>query len=346
MEKGNNKNKSRSRSNKKESSNSSLTIKNNSSLNFLELPNYQNSDLNLFNIPSYIIQSPEKKDKQQNENNENPNNKDEESERKTNHKRRKKNEVQCRNYECKLCKKTYLSYPALYTHCKLKHNTNNTSGRGRGRPKKDQNENVIEKSKYNPIDFTFFSKEDRTGNIEPKTGINECIDEAFKQLYFDIFKKRNEERNMKYYIKVEEHPFLNKFKKDEHNIFRNVMNLHQMTDIILIDYLNKMSMFCNDKYYTKLIIFVTLFRECVNIINKNKIDKKKNGDKEYTEINDAEDIPNYSNQFINDFLNPDDKGDDFGFSKDECIDLTQNLCYWMYENNFTSSKLSLINNEK
>ena len=61
MEKGNNKNKNRSRSNKKESSNSSLTIKNNSSLNFLELPNYQNSDLNLFNKPSYIIQSPEKK---------------------------------------------------------------------------------------------------------------------------------------------------------------------------------------------------------------------------------------------------------------------------------------------
>ena len=31
---------------------------------------------------------------------------------------------------------------------------------------------------------------------------------------------------------------------------------------------------------------------------------------------------------------------------DESIDLTQNLCYWMYENNFTCSKLSLINNEK
>ena len=33
-------------------------------------------------------------------------------------------------------------------------------------------------------------------------------------------------------------------------------------------------------------------------------------------------------------------------SKDECIDLTQNLCFWMYENNFTCSKLSLIRNEK
>ena len=76
------------------------------------------------------------------------------------------------------------------------------------------------------------------------------------------------------------------------------------------------------------------------------MNKKKNGDKEYTEINDAEDVPNCSNQFINDFLNPEEKGNDFGFSKDESIDLTQNLCYWMYENNFTSSKLSLINDEK
>ena len=37
---------------------------------------------------------------------------------------------------------------------------------------------------------------------------------------------------------------------------------------------------------------------------------------------------------------------DFGFTKDESIDLTQNLCYWMYDNNFTCSKLSLINSEK
>ena len=77
MEKGNKKNKSRSSSNKKENFNSSLTMRNNPSLNFLELSNIQNSDLNLFNKPSYIVQSPENKDKEQNKNNENNENNEE-----------------------------------------------------------------------------------------------------------------------------------------------------------------------------------------------------------------------------------------------------------------------------
>ena len=118
-----------------------------------------------------------------------------------------------------------------------------------------------------------------------------------------------------------------------------------MTDIVLIDYLNKMSMHCNNEYYIKLIKFVTLFREHVNKVNSSKVDKAKYPNEEYTEVYDAEDVPDSSNEFITDFLHPEGEND-FGFTKDESIDLTQNLCYWMYENNFTCSKLSLINNEK
>jgi hypothetical protein len=57
-------------------------------------------------------------------------------------KRRSKNEKDGRNYVCG-CGKTYLSYPALYTHIKTKHSGQNPSGtqqlqagRGRGRPRK------------------------------------------------------------------------------------------------------------------------------------------------------------------------------------------------------------------
>ena len=42
-------------------------------------------------------------------------------------KRRSKREAEGRNYVCKMCSKSYLSYPALYTHYKQKHNTNNSS---------------------------------------------------------------------------------------------------------------------------------------------------------------------------------------------------------------------------
>ena len=58
------------------------------------------------------------------------------------HKRRSKNEQNGRDYICG-CGKTYLSYPALYTHIKTKHGGKNPTGtdqgpsvRGRGRPKK------------------------------------------------------------------------------------------------------------------------------------------------------------------------------------------------------------------
>ena len=64
---------------------------------------------------------------------------------KNKNKRRSKNDVDGRDFKCKYCDKTYLSYPALYTHMKQKHakgpdgemRTPPTSGRGRGRPRKN-----------------------------------------------------------------------------------------------------------------------------------------------------------------------------------------------------------------
>eukprot|EP00826_Nyctotherus_ovalis_P031062 TRINITY_DN2479_c0_g1_i1.p3 TRINITY_DN2479_c0_g1~~TRINITY_DN2479_c0_g1_i1.p3 ORF type:complete len:171 (+),score=21.09 TRINITY_DN2479_c0_g1_i1:163-675(+) len=46
-----------------------------------------------------------------------------------------------RTYKCNKCSRSYLSYPALYTHTKLKHmytgeNSSITNGRMRGRPRK------------------------------------------------------------------------------------------------------------------------------------------------------------------------------------------------------------------
>ena len=80
------------------------------------------------------------------------------------HKKRKratKKESDIRNFKCNQCDKSYLSYPALYTHCKQKHNTNNHSGRNRGRPKKEQNEAALEKEMYDPLtnDFSRRKKE-------------------------------------------------------------------------------------------------------------------------------------------------------------------------------------------
>jgi len=248
--------------------------------------------------------------------------------------RKSKNEPEGRTYLCELCNKAYLSYPALYTHKKLKHENTNNGGRGRGRPKKDQNEDIIEKNRYNPINITFFAKEGRTGKTSLKD-IDNCIDLAFSSIYNNSDLNRNKSRNMKIYKSIEENSFLDKFKKDNHDLYKNVIDIHEIIDKVFINYLNKMSEFCNPAYFTELIKFVTLFREYLNIVNK------KINNKEYTEIKDAENVPNYCNKFINKFLFPNGDDSDFSFLKEDSIDLIQNICYWMYDNNYTYYKISL-----
>ena len=224
------------------------------------------------------------------------------------HRRRSKNDTEGRTFICQLCGKSYLSYPALYTHRKQKHNTNLSSGRGRGRPKKDISEQNIERIKFNPCGLSFFSKENRKGETT-----------EFKNVIFDAF---------------------NKFLNDPHNKDEKIDdNENKITDDVFIDYLNKVSSYCNPNFFQKILIFVGLFREYVNQAYSNKVNKGL----EFTAEEKAEDVPDISNEFILDFIDPDDNNNDFGFNKDECIDLIQNLCHWMYENNFTCSKLSMIN---
>ena len=156
-------------------------------------------------------------------------------------KRAKKNESDIRNYKCSFCDKSYLSYPALYTHCKQKHNTNNHSERGRGRPKKEQVESNIDKAKYDPLTVNYFDREDRKGNTKVED-INECTKRAFEFLYGNETEENNiqkiKERNMKEYTKIEDHPFLGKFLKDEHDINKNIEDEKTATDFVLMNYLN------------------------------------------------------------------------------------------------------------
>ena len=213
-----------------------------------------------------------------------------------------------RTFICKLCGKIYSSYPALYNHRKQKHNSIKT--RERGRPRKNSGETNAEKLKYNPLDSSYFLKENRIG----KTNLNDfekSINQSFNQIYFNN-KNFFNKKNIIYYNNINEHPFLKKFLFDNHD------------------------------FYIKI---VTLFREFINIKKKNQEDNNNiiSNNKEYTSINSAENLPLLSNEFINDFLESDNLL--FGFEKEEIIDLIQNFCNWLYINKFTSFKLILISQE-
>ena len=206
------------------------------------------------------------------ENIENKNNSNESEEKR---KRRTKNDNIGRTFICKSCGKSYLSYPALYTHCKQKHNTCNTSGRGRGRPKKENGESFSERLKYNPLDASYFLKDNRRGTTNFEDFEKSIID-AFHILYSRNNFDRNLNKDMKNYNNIQEHPFLGKFLLDKHDVNIKINDEKEISDKVFMDYLNKMSLHVNPNYFTTLIIFVTLFREFVNITElKKKILKKK-----------------------------------------------------------------------
>ena len=229
-----------------------------------------------------------------------------------------------------MCGKSYLSYPALYTHIKTKHNTTGqASTRGRGRPKKDTGDINSIKLLYNPCNFDYFKHPERIGETN---NLNECIDYIFGEVYQNNDKNFEKFRKYKF---IKDNNFFNKLM--EMNVNPKSLDENSKCDEIFAEYVLKVSRACNKEFLTKVLKFVTIFRECLNLINKVK---NINGE-DYSESNNAEDAPDISNDFVTDFLEKDP--DLFDFSKDDAIDMTQNFCQWLYDNNYTCSKLSLIN---
>jgi hypothetical protein len=169
--------------------------------------------------------------------------------------------------------------------------------------------------------------------------MRDCIEVVFDQLYSDVNRDRNRAKKMAVYESIEAHPFLTKILEFKAGGARSLDAENSKCDEVFADYVLKMSQFCNLHYFIKLLKFITLFRECVNIINREKL---RTESREFCEVTNAEDVPDVSNEFITEFLDPDTNI--FDICKEEAIDLTQNFCHWLYENNFTCSKLSLISN--
>lgn len=113
----------------------------------------------------------------------------------------------------------------------------------------------------------------------------------------------------------------------------NNMSQYKFIDEIFSKYLEEGSKESNKEYFEFITKFVILFREC---INKNKDDET--GEEFCTKCN-ADNVPDMCNEFITDFM---EGFDYFGLDTMELIEIIQHLCNWLYENKFTTSKLSLV----
>ena len=108
---------------------------------------------------------------------------------------------------------------------------------------------------------------------------------------------------------------------------------YTVIDEIFSKYLIEVYGECNKEYFEFIAKFVILFREC---INKIKVD---NSLEDFSAVKNADNVPDTCNEFITDFM---ENYDYFGMDTMELIEIIQHLCNWLYENKFTTSKLSLV----
>lgn len=150
-------------------------------------------------------------------------------------------------------------------------------------------------------------------------------------------KSEENQKKIHCYNSLEEHPFYVKIL----NFSQNPLTLDENSkcDEVLAYYIIKVSKYTRPEFFTTVVKFIILFRDCLNLIYKNKV--PVGSSLEYSELFNAEDAPDISNQFVTEYLGTDSQS--MEFTREDAIDLTQNLCQWLYDNNYTCSKLSLIN---
>ena len=111
-------------------------------------------------------------------------------------------------------------------------------------------------------------------------------------------------------------------------------------DEVFYEYLYTFKNKTNQKYFSLLVKFVLLFRECYDI-SKTK-DSKDEVKKAVTDTISPEGLPDLCNEFYGEFMEPNNFfGIDEQDEKNEIIEIIQHFCIWLFKNEFTKSKLSL-----
>jgi hypothetical protein len=105
-------------------------------------------------------------------------------------------------------------------------------------------------------------------------------------------------------------------------------------DQIFASYIIQYFPLTNREYFIFLHKFVTLFRECINHFKPSD-----HPSSEHTQSNSADGVPDLCNEFITEFM---ESNDNFRLETTELIEIIQHFCNWLYENKFTTSRLTLL----
>ena len=127
-----------------------------------------------------------------------------------------------------------------------------------------------------------------------------------------------------------------------------------LVEEIFAVYLWKISSRVNSDFYRIVLAYAILFRECLNELGwSKKIEsenikleeepelKERMEKEQFCLTNNAEHAPEICNEFVTVFMEH-KRNAQFDITKPDQIDLTINLCHWLFENQFTCSKLTMI----
>ena len=110
-----------------------------------------------------------------------------------------------------------------------------------------------------------------------------------------------------------------------------ISNNKEIADKVFLKYLKDCSFKTNKNYFKNLLTFIILLREGINIINQN------NENIIYTENNNCQNIPDYLNDIIEKYFEPNFF---FGIEQKELIDIISHFCHWLFINNYTDMKVT------
>ena len=111
-------------------------------------------------------------------------------------------------------------------------------------------------------------------------------------------------------------------------------------DEVFYEYLHTFINKTNKTYFSLLLKFILLFRECYDI-SKTK-DSKDEIKKAVTDTITPEGLPDLCNEFYGEFMEPNNFfGIENNDEKNEIIEIIQHFCIWLFKNEYTKSKLSL-----
>jgi len=203
--------------------------------------------------------------------------------------------------------------------------------RGRGRPRKYPPKAIsdFESTKYD----SFFDAPNRKQEEGKNLNIEEIVQNAFN----DLYKGSNKDKLFSHPNTYQENSILNNLVVG--GPLPSKIKSEKTCDDVFYEYLYNFKDKANDKYFSLLLKFVLLFRECYDISkNKQNTEQKE----AITNKINPEGLPDLCNEFYGEFMEPNDFfGIDDQEDRNEIIEIIQHFCIWLFKNEYTKSKLSL-----